>query len=488
MKNLGILEVPDRLEPLRDLVGADNLGNVLVRPHEDIEALKRAVVEVHGARQSKVLFLLGKGGSGKTSLATGCPLFLTDLLRAPAIDAPRDYVLPLPELVRWIAENVPTERDRVVVVNVDGRENPAYSIDQIKGAVVNLNSFLRDNRNLLILWPVTAAGFAQTLVRGFDEVGGSSALASERIHSVVGIDQSRWLDVLELILNSTSTSLADAAVTREEVQALVHQEPTIGDFLAAVRRLVLARYDVGEVGKSLPRVTVVVSSLKDLRNPTRILQRTRDFLVDPERVLRNCRANIGDDWKRMAQSNAQHSFAFISSLLEVRLVHVSASAVVNACAQSSDQELADLVKKHYPKATPVNAANAMNSTSLVRSLKKQQDTGAGAARTSEEIASAYRAIQAKSSDSAWHRKINQAIVEVLMHSRVGVELPDLEFEKEPLRGRDSTKLLRVDAWFEPGERPQTLELTHILKAGEATIAKYVLEKTMAYARDYGLLD
>ncbi|PTL77778.1 hypothetical protein DAT35_41975 [Vitiosangium sp. GDMCC 1.1324] len=49
------------------------------------------------------------------------------------------------------------------------------------------------------------------------------------------------------------------------------------------------------------------------------------------------------------------------------------------------------------------------------------------------------------------------------------------------------KELRVDTWFQRGERPETLEFSHYGEPSVAVFSSYVLTKIQDYARDYGLI-
>lgn len=487
ISTLGIVQIPDRLEPLRAIVGAERLSQVLIRPTRDIDEIKKATIEVRGSGQGKLLFLLGSGGIGKSCLANAVPMFLTDIVQPAPVIVPSDNDLELPELVNWLQTHTPPNRKQITIFVVDARENPAYKAVIAKGAMLNLNAFLRTTPNILLLWPVTSRDFAERLCTHLTEAGGTSALIKKKIYPVAGLEPSEWFNALNLLLKTTSVSLADAAVGQEEAEALVSNFDRIGDFLAGIRELIESKYDLGEIGASLPKLTIAVSSLRDLRTMCRLLQRTQGYLADPDRVLRNCRANVKDDWDRSARANPKHGFHFIASVLNLRITHVSASAVVNACAQSADPELAALAKTHYPQAQSANVANSMRSTSLARALAGEEDTGTGYATPSKPIHAAYTAIQAHSQDSRWHRAINEAIVAALQQPRVGIQLPDLEFEFRPLVAQAPERELRADAWFTSGDRPEAIEFTHILDASEAKIAGYVLTKALAYARDYGLL-
>ncbi|MGY6240728.1 hypothetical protein ACW910_25120 (plasmid) [Burkholderia ambifaria] len=480
---IGVVTVPTRYESLVDAVGPQNIGQVLLESQVDLTAVKEALVEVTSAGQGKLLFLLGETGVGKTTLATSCQLYLATHV-SKVVTPPPDYELPLSELVSWLSKNVINgDRERgVVVVNLDGRELPAVDAAARQAAMVNLNAYLRRTKNVLALWPVINRDFAEDLVGVLEEVGGKSALVRRQIYKVSGVPQSRYFDALQLLLSVTATRLEDAAVTRSEAEGLAAQASTIGDYMRLVHDLVVSRYDIGDVGAKLPRVSIVVSSNGDSSDACRMLRRGSKYLADPERLLQFSRANVADDWRKFASRNARHGLPFITSLFEVKLLNLTGSMVVNACAFSADEGLRDVVRGHYPNPVKQNATNTMNKSSLVRSLSDHEDVGPAGASVSEQVSMAYLAVQKLSKEK--HKVINESIVNVLTE-QLKISLPDLRFEYQP----HENEALQVDCWFQRDTRPETLEFTH-RQADElsaASISSYTLGKLMDYARDYGLI-
>jgi hypothetical protein len=343
---IGVVTVPTRYEGLLETVGSKGIGQVLLESEPDLAVLKETLVEVKSAGQGKVLFLLGGTGVGKTTLAASSQIYLATQV-SKVVTPPPDYELPLSELPAWLNKNVePRERTRgVVLVNLDGRELPATDATARQAAMVNLNAYLRRTPNLLAVWPVVNRSFAEELLRLLDEVGGKSAIARRQIHEVVGLPKSRYLDALQLLLSASGTRLEDAAVTCAEVEALIPNAESIGDFMRSVHDLVVQRYDIGDLGTRLPRVSIVVTSNGDSSDACRMLRRGSKYLADPERLLQFSRANVADDWRKYGKRNARHGLPFIASLFEVRLLNLTGSMVVNACAFSPDQRLRDAVRR-----------------------------------------------------------------------------------------------------------------------------------------------
>lgn len=482
MPGIGIVSIPDRFEPLAERVGRERVSQVLLDSRPDLDAMKQALAEVTAAGQGKLAFVLGTAGSGKTSLAESLPIYLADIVDR-VLTPPAQYDLTVADLPRWIADAVrtrPSSQDRVTVVNLDGRENP--TIDE--GAVVNLNALLRRTPHLLALWPVTRRQFADEAVARLRELGGLTALAKAPIHELVGIDRSRYFDVLGMILTVLGVSLRDAAVSDDEARALVAVASTVGDYLGRVQNLVVERYDLGELGTTLPRLYVVITSnAEDTTQHCRMLRRGNGFFVDPDRLLQFSRANVADDWRRRAQTNARQALPFIASLFELRLVNVSNSAVVNACAFSADSELRGAVRRHYPSPVSSNAGNALKGSALVRVLTGQEDVGTAASSAGAPVRKAYTELQRMTGRK--HREINAAILDIA-RKQLHIQLPGLRFENEPIRDKG----LRVDAWVErERERPEAIEFNHRAEhdTAPAAIASYVLTKVQDYARDYGLI-
>jgi len=480
---IGVVSVPTRYEGLIDTVGSQSLGQVLLESEPDLAAIKQCLVEVRGAGQGKILFLLGGTGVGKTTLAASTQIYLATHV-SKVVTPPPDYELALADLPAWLNTHVDA-KDRargVVVVNLDGRELPATDVKVRQAAMVNLNAYLRRTPNVLAVWPVVNRTFADELIRLLDEVGGRSAIARQEIHAVVGLPKERYLNALQLLLSVSGTRLEDAAVSLKEAEDLVGAATSIGDYMRSIHDLVVARYDIGELATRLPRISVVVTSNGDSSDACRMLRRGSKYLADPERLLQFSRANVADDWRKWGTRNARHALPFIASLFEVKLLNLTGSMVVNACAFSTDRRLYDGVRAHYPNPVKTNAANTMKSSSLVRSLMGEEDVGPAGGAASAGVTSAYAAMQVLSKTA--HRAINEAVVTVLT-DQLGMSLPELKFEYQP----HDKEELRVDCWFVRDERPETLEFTH-RQADELTpagISSYVLGKVRDYARDYGLL-
>jgi hypothetical protein len=486
MPDIGIVRIPHRFEALEELVGPDRVAEVLLDSRRDTQAIRRAIAEVKSARQGKLLFLLAPSGTGKTSLAESLRIYLADLV-GEVLTTPPDYDVPLPRLAGWLSDNLGASRrragDRVIVVNLDGREILAVEPAVTRSAMVNLNALLRRNPNVLALWPVVNEDFARQAIRVLDDAGARTSLADPPSLDVVGLERERYFDALNLILTSTSARLADAAIGSEEARDLVDQASNVGDYLQTIHRLVVQRYDIGELGARLPKLFVIVASSADVAEPCRMLRRGNQFLVDPDRLLQYSRANVADDWRRRAADNARRSLPFIASLLEVRLLNLSASAVVNACASfSGDQTLREAVLAHYPRPVSTNAANALRNSALVRALSGLPDVGPSASTSSERIRNAYNELQPHTQSK--HRQFNEAILSVLT-GPLGLALAGLRFEHHPLDDHE----LRIDVFVPREERPDALEFTYRREnnASPAVIASYLLSKTQDYARDYGLL-
>lgn len=484
---LGIVQVPANLEALRGAIGPERLSHVLLECELDLRAIKQAVAEVSSAGQSKLLFVLGRPGQGKTSLVESTPVYLADIV-AHVLTPPPEYQLPLRDLPAWLSKELPAVREkssgRFIVINLDGREIPTTDEVETQAAMGNMNAFLRNQQSLLALWPVNDEKFAATAIDRLRLAGGKSALVAAPVHRLVGLPRDRWMSALDLVLGALNVALADAALSHAEIDACIQPAETVGDFLRAVQNLVVSRYDLGELGAVLPRVYVVISSNDDIYDNCRLLRRGSKFLVDPDKLLQFSRANVAEDWRRRGKESPRRSLAFIASLFEVRLLNLSSSAVVNSCAISPDQDLPKLVAKHY-NAKAVNAANAIKNSPLARSLRGEEDVGIAKSNPSEPIARAFRDIQKKT--NAKHRFINEAIVRSLSAVGIDVGVPVYEHQVFPLSNREL--LLRADVWIPRQGRPDALEFTYRADgdASTAVISSYVLGKVQDYARDYNLI-
>lgn len=486
-QSIGVVSIPASFETLRDAVGPDRIGQVLLECPEDLAALKKAVAEVASAGQGKLMFLRGTPGAGKTSLAESVPVFMSDSV-GNILTPPPDYDVPIADLPRWISQNLAQARrearDRVILINLDRREIPVIDEVATQAAMGNLNGLLRTTPRALLVWPVNSQEFARAAVERLRLAGGETALARDPIHELIGLPEARYSDALQLLLDATNVRLEDAAISPAEIDGLLVSGDTIGQFLRRVQGLVVQRYDLGELGTTLPRLSIVISSNDDIYNTCRLLRRGSKFLVDPDKLLQFSRANVAEDWRRRGAENPRRGLPFVSSLFEARLLNLSSSAVVNACAWGGDAELQKTVRRYYAQPVRANAANSMRNSAVARALRGVDDVGLATSNPSDEIRKAYTAIQKRT--NAKHRQINEAIIKVLT-DQLDIQLPGVACEFKPLV--DVGKGLQADVWSAGADRPVALEFTH-RKDGDAAlavIASYVLTKVQDYARDYGLL-
>ncbi|MBN1884390.1 MAG: hypothetical protein JW876_02555 [Candidatus Krumholzibacteriota bacterium] len=484
---LGIVNIPASYEVLRDVVGVERIGQVLIECEDDLSEFKKYIAEITTARQGKLLFLKGESGQGKTSFIESTSVFLSDAI-GYVVTAPPDYKLPLTGLIEWLNNELPrirrTSHNRHIVVNLDGREIPVLDEAATQAAMGNLNTFLRNTPDLFMVWPVNQRDFAEQAIERLKIAGGESALVSIPIHVLKGLKKDRYFDVLRLVLDATSMRLEDAAISENEARSLVDSSQRIGEYLRNVQQLVVSRYDLGEIGAALPRLMVAITSNDDTYTACRMLRRGTRFMVDADNLLRYSRANVADDWRTRGRRNPRTGLPFIAALFEVQLLNISSSAVVNACAFGDDEELKRLVRTHYPKPVSSNAANSMRNSAIARALMGQDDVGVAAANPSAAIQNAYNALQKLTNRK--HCQINKSIVHILK-DQLNISMPDLDYEHKPFPG--SAMELRADVWCVPGDRPLALEFTHRRNndATVAVIASYMLKKIQDYARDYNLI-
>lgn len=486
MSMIGIVKVPHSFEGLKATVGNAALAQVLIDVPADTEAAKTAIVEVKASAQGKLKFLIGESGSGKTSFLEALPFLLSQEVGA-TITTPGNFDLPLRDLPAWISREIEAKRrvqpDKVILINIDGRESVPLESKETQGVIHDLNALLRRKPNILAFWPSTDQRFVDDAIRHLGEVGGTTALSKSPIQKITGLQASQYIDALELILTATGVRLEDAALTRTDLEPLVKTSKNIGQFMIGVHGITTERYDIGTLGQKLPKVMFVVSSAGDASMMCRMLTRGRSFLIDPDRLLQNSRANVADDWRKRGAANPKHALPFISSLFEARLTYLSASSVVNCCAlYTADPDLSTLARTHYPNPVPMNAGNALKSSGLYRALVKKEDVSGSASSGSAQILKSYGLIQEQSKKK--HKSINSAILHVL-GGLEGVALSNLKVEHRPVSGQG----LQVDCWFEGADRPQSIEFTHRTTGQDsaAVISSYVLEKLQDYARDYALI-
>ena len=471
-----ISQLPTRYEALIDQFGV-RAQTTFVAPIQDLDFIKRTIQSIKSANQSKLLFLSGRTGQGKTTFIQSLSLFLPDQIRE-IIRLPAQFDLPISEVVKNISQiSVGSE---ISIVNFDGREAPFFDESEYRSFLIQLNALLRSRKDLLIIWPVNEPKFAEQIVNLMQSVAGKSAFGMRAIYEFQGIDSGQYIPILEKINQIANWKIEDAALSFSDLDLLKEKASSVGDFLDEVHQMIVERFDVSNIGTNLPKVVFSLSSdRKDIKELCRSVRRADSFYLEASRLLMYTKRSNVAEWWETRNKNVNTNLNYIIALFNAELVSISGSSVVHAVKNFGDEELKSLI----PDITKNigNAKRVITASELYKfSLGQSTDAREYGLSPNEETLAAYKVIQSFSKTK--HRSINASIFGLLKEANSGF----INIKYEQRIGPKS--YIQADAIVDRKKESVHLEFHHKAEA-ESTqnkISIYVLEKLKEYSVAYGL--
>jgi hypothetical protein len=184
------LQLPARYEALADRIGPE-VAQLLVDPGEETKrTLERAGMSVKARREGALLPLVGRPGTGKTTLANNVSAFLPSEF-APTVV--HDGAVEFDALREVATRAAPAlNDDRVIPINIDHREATPPTAAEL----AEIKRFIRDasiGSRCVLLWPQVSVKQAEEMSEAYESVAGR---ASVRLPIVVeGPSRETWTDV-----------------------------------------------------------------------------------------------------------------------------------------------------------------------------------------------------------------------------------------------------------------------------------------------------
>lgn len=350
-----------------------------------------------------------------------------------------------------------------------------------------LNNLVRGRPDLLFVWPTTDFGWRDRLVGAARAFGSESFCPSDGVFSIDGPAKSQWVEAVSLILDQLGSSWDEFGVNETSATEMAPQYPTLGEFFTAINKVRVDQESFAENVTGLPEVVFVVSSHSQVVGHVARLRNPQTYRIRTDEVVQSARASEpGKFWKARGAAQKQN-LAWVSSLLQVKLVSLTPSTVAHACALEAKpgSALRTAVDATKFKGSRSAGPNAYIKTDLARFLAGQpvpEVLSTNKGKISERTLKAFDAIQQCS--SRHHRTINESIL-TLASEASGLFSPwDVEYET-PLGG-DAI----VDAIVPAGNRRLHLEFHHLSAANCSPnkIASYMMKKIRVYATQYNLID
>lgn len=466
-------------------------GDLQIRPlilkvDSDLTRFER-LARFNRAQQAGSLAVVQSGpGKGKTTAVYAASVLMNDKFNT-VLSVPPLISLPLREIPTWLASNLPQfDSKRVTPVLIDGRESTddAQGLRDLMGA---LNNVVRGRPDLLFVWPTTSELWQGELVRAAREFGSSSFCPDHAVFSVDGPSRDRWVEAVSLILNQLSSSWDELGVNESTANEIVDNYDTLGDFFTGLNTIRVEQEDFAAGVTGLPEVVFVVSSHSDVVGHVARLRNPRNYLVRTDELISSARQSRAGKFWRDKGAKQNSNLAWVSSLLQVKLVALTPSTVAHACgiesSEGSDLKVA-LAGLEF-QASRGTGKTAFKTTDLARFLKGEsvpEVLSSNKGKTSQSTLEAYDAIQALSSRR--HKEINKCILDfagtvdgVFDPKRVEYELP---------LGGDAI----VDAVVPMNDRRVHFEFHHLSKPSctPNKIASYIMGKLQVYAYQFNLVE
>jgi energy-coupling factor transporter ATP-binding protein EcfA2 len=183
------LELPARYEALADRVGAE-VAQLLVDPGETTKStLERAGLSVKGRHEGALLPLIGRSGTGKTTLARNLSAFLPNIFAATVVHEGDVTFSALLDAAKRGAP--PRDDERVIPINIDHREATPPTPEEL----AEIKRFIRDpiGSRCMLLWPQVNEQQAAQMSEAYVEVAGKAPVELPVV--VEGPDRATWVDV-----------------------------------------------------------------------------------------------------------------------------------------------------------------------------------------------------------------------------------------------------------------------------------------------------
>jgi energy-coupling factor transporter ATP-binding protein EcfA2 len=223
------LQLPARYEPLVARVGVE-VAQLLVEPGAATTAtVQRAALAVRARGEGLLVPLVGRSGTGKTTLASNLTAFLPEEYAATVT---HDGDVSFAALRTATAGNLQHNDDRIVPINIDHREATPPNAAEL----AEIKRFLRDRElgaRAIIFWPQTSTLQANEMAKAYSEVVGRPPI--ELPVTVEGPSRDMWIDIALHTLrlaNDMIESLEETGVDPRDYDPAAYE--TVGDYLRQV--------------------------------------------------------------------------------------------------------------------------------------------------------------------------------------------------------------------------------------------------------------
>ncbi|MEU4566312.1 hypothetical protein [Micromonospora sp. NPDC023956] len=467
-------------------MGALNYAPLILKVDRDLRQFSK-LLRFNMAQGAGTLAVVhNPPGKGKTTAVYAAAVLLRESFK-PVISVPPQFSLPLRNIPEWVVANISGQiDDRATLVLIDGRESTddEQGLRDVMGA---LNNLVRGRPDLLFVWPTTDESWRDRLVGTARSFGSESFCPDRAVFSIDGPAKSQWVEAVGLILDQLNQSWDEFGINESSASELVDQYSTLGEFFTGINQIRVDQEDFSENITGLPEVIFVVSSHSQVVGHVARLRNPNTYRLRTDEVISSARFSEPGKFWRSRGATQKSNLAWVSSLLQAKLVALTPSTVAHACGIESQagSPIRNALSGLDFSPNRSTGRTAYKTTDLARFLAGEPvpevlTTNKG--KTSEYTLTAYDAIQALSSKQ--HRSINEAILKFVGDAGERFDPRDVKYEV-PLGG-DAI----VDAIVPVDNRRLHLEFHHLSSAHctPNKIASYMMKKLRVYATQYNLIE
>jgi hypothetical protein len=373
-----------------------------------------------------------------------------------------------------------TAEPRIIVL--EGREALGeVSRASLEASTHAINSFVRSDagQDTLVVWPTNTDDLTANLASIATSLGAEALFGiGEPFERFSGPAKSDFVSIASRTVAALNegASLGALGISEERANQLTVDAPTIGRYLALVRRELInngARVR-GLLVAEQPRLWIVVAA-PEAEGDVAALTRGGYAYADVDRLLTSTGANIVEELKRYPEE-----LGILGTVLDTRILYLDMVTALAVARQYGDKQLHGLMRgQGMSTQRDASASERLTSSELGLILSGQSlGTRKRGARPGANTQAAFRSLAeiARTNDGACNRAIGQALVDAALVESVETERP---------LGTEQTYF--SDLYVLRTGEPIRIEVMWRTKVGRADIANYALMKLGNYGRAIGLL-
>lgn len=475
--------LPTKFESILRM-GALNFAPLILKVDGDLSRFNKCVRFNKAQGAGTISIVCSPPGQGKTTAAYAATVLLRNEFN-PVLPVPPLMSLALRDVPRWISENLPkSPLDRTTLVLIDGRESTddEQGLRDVMGA---LNNLVRGRPDLLFCWPTTDQAWGDRLVKTARDFGSKSFCPDHAVFSVEGPHKNQWVDAVSLILDQLNSNWDEFGINEQSAREIAKEYATLGEFFTAINQIRIDQEDVSENVTGLPEVVFVVSSHPQVVGHVARLRNPQTYRLRTDELISSARSSEPGKYWRDRGTRQKENLAWVSGLLQAKLVSLTPSTVAHACGTEAKEgsRLRSVLDDINFRPSRSTGRNAYGTTDLARFLAGQpvpEVLTSNKGKTSPNTLAAYDAIQSISSKQ--HRDINEAILKFVGNL-------DSKFDPDQVQYEVSLGGDAIADAIVPADVRLHFEFHHLSSTHckPNKIATYIMKKLRVYATEYNLI-